>query len=163
MLDQPGQELERFEGDLAAARAPVRTFEADVDQGRVLAVVAHAGQCDRRASQVLTRVHQPVPITGQDLHVVVHGEATVRPRQHVLDVVFGEQIAGSQESEDLAPEVLLDQGQVVAAMDGDANEGAVRAQAPVGGDQVWVVREIRSDFRRSCNECPLIAPTNVPK
>jgi len=41
--------------------------------------------------------------------------------------------------------MLIDQGQVVAAMDRDANKGAVRAQAPVGGDQVrvGVVREIR--------------------
>ncbi len=70
---------------------------------------------------------------------------TVRPRQHVLDVILGEQIAGSQESEDLPPKMILDQGQVVAAVDRDPDEGAVRAQAPVGGDQVrvGVVREIR--------------------
>ncbi len=59
--------------------------------------------------------------------------------------LLGEQISGSQESEDLAPKVLLDQGQVVTSVDRDPDEGAVRAQAPVGGDQVrvWVVREIR--------------------
>jgi len=68
----------------------------------------------------------------------MHGEAAVRPRQHVLDVILGEQVAGSQESEDLASEMLLDQGQVVAAVDGDPDEGAVRAQAPVCGDQVRV-------------------------
>jgi hypothetical protein len=79
VLDQPSQELERFEGDLAAARAPVRTFEADVDQGIVLAVVAHAGQRDGRASEVLAQVHQPVPVAGKDLHVVVHRKAAVRP------------------------------------------------------------------------------------
>jgi len=87
----------------------VRALQADVDEGIVLAVVTHAGQRDRRASKILggwppPRIHQPVPVAGQDLHVVVHRKSTVRPRQHVLDVILGEQIAGSKESEDLAPE-----------------------------------------------------------
>jgi len=80
----------------------------------------------------------------------MHGKPAVRPRQHALDVVLDELVAGSEQREDLAPKMLLDQGKDAAAMDGEPmvrhiGEGTVRAHAPVGGDQVWVgvVREIR--------------------